>query len=206
MEDESLASEYFKNLHTGKQELKSKQVPKLKYEDSPPQTPDEANLAGLSTDRRMLELNVDVRPSFWEPEKEIFQEKTTQREDFLDKEDGPIGQLREDHLLPQLISNTSHKSKNPHLTIEQSLEQIFGNSKEHQTREAASASEEIAPIIKVENGVVKIQPKTVADFHCSRPYRDRRVFKSIVYLVGSMLYLCTMAGFTIYYSRADFEC
>ena len=78
MEDESLASEYFKNLHTGKQELKSKQVPKLNDEDSPPQTPDEANFASLSTDRRMLELNVDVRPSFWEPEKEIVQENTTQ--------------------------------------------------------------------------------------------------------------------------------
>jgi len=32
------------------------------------------------------------------------------------------------------------------------------------------------------------------------------MFKSVIYLVGSMLYLGTMAGFTIYYSRADFEC
>lgn len=80
MEDESLASEYFKNLHTGKQELKSKQVPKLKYEDSSPQKSDEANFASLSTDRRMLELKIDVRPSFLEPEKEIVQKNTTQVE------------------------------------------------------------------------------------------------------------------------------
>ena len=70
MENESLTSEYFKNLHTGKQELKSRQVAKLKDEDSPPQTPCEAN---LSTDRRMLELEIDVKPSFREPETKIAQ-------------------------------------------------------------------------------------------------------------------------------------
>jgi hypothetical protein len=36
MENESLTSDYFKNLHTGKQELKSRQVEKLKDEDIPP--------------------------------------------------------------------------------------------------------------------------------------------------------------------------
>jgi hypothetical protein len=60
--------------------------------------------------------------------------------------------------------------------------------------------------MKVERDVVKIEHGTVAELHCSKPYRDRRVLKSVIYLVGSMLYLCTMAGFTIYYSRADFEC
>ena len=72
--------------------------------------------------------------------------------------------------------------------------------------EAAPASDEITPIIEAESGVVKIEPSSIADFHCSKAYRDSRVFKSIVYLVCSMLYLGTMAGFTILYSRADFEC
>jgi hypothetical protein len=58
----------------------------------------------------------------------------------------------------------------------------------------------------VDSGVIKIVHPTVADLHCSKPYRNRRVFNSIVFLVGEMMYLAAMAGFTIYFARADFGC
>lgn len=53
---------------------------------------------------------------------------------------------------------------------------------------------------------VEIKHATVAELHCSKPYRERRVLKSIVFLIGALSYLGTMGGFTIYYATADFSC
>ncbi len=64
---------------------------------------------------------------------------------------------------------------------------------------------EEVPLHKVEI-VTKVEHPTVAELHCSKPYRERRVNKSIVYLVGALAYLGTMAGFTIYYSKSDLNC
>lgn len=66
-------------------------------------------------------------------------------------------------------------------------------------------NDEVTPIIQVETAI-KIDHPTIAELHCSKPYRERRVCKSIVFLVGTMMYLTTMAAFTIYNSRADFDC
>ena len=65
------------------------------------------------------------------------------------------------------------------------------------------ASREETSALKVQT-VIKIDHPTVAELHCSKPYRDRRVNKSIVFLVGATAYLATMAAFTIYHSKADF--
>jgi hypothetical protein len=46
-------------------------VPKIVDDDTPPEFLDEAEFASLSTERQILEVKVDARPFYWEPEPKI---------------------------------------------------------------------------------------------------------------------------------------